>query len=205
MARLLMFTTLLLAIGSQVANAGVTYEVLRETKLPGIKRSLDVRLSERTDEAELRDIAMKLKALDPAAYERTFIVYYLPGMEPGAGGWATSHFNPKLEVKILGMSREQEDALTSKIDSRVLGTWASRGIMAAVVTIERSSKGLLMRQKFKDGSESQTLLKEAYEPQPGKRYHYKEGSSFGEHVRINQAGDLEFWDKDGLISTAKKR
>jgi hypothetical protein len=205
MARLLVFATLLLAISGQDAKADLTYEVLRETKIPGIKRSLDVRLSERPDEAGLRDIAMKLKALDPAVYERTFIVYYLPGMEPGAGGWATSHFNPNLEVKILGMTREQEEALTSKIDSSVLGIWASRGILAAVVTIERSSKGLLMREKFKDGSERQRLLKEAHEPQPGRRYHYKEGSDIGEHVRINQAGDLEFWDEDGLISTATKR
>ncbi len=62
-----------------------------------------------------------------------------------------------------------------------------------------------MRQRFKDGSEHETLLKEPHEPQAGKQYHYMEGSTFGEHLRINRAGDLEFWDQDGLISTAKKR
>lgn len=205
MARLLLFTILLLAIGVRLASADVTYEILRDTNVPGIKRSLVVRLSERVDEAELRKIAMKLKALDPQPYQRTFIGYYLLGMVPGAGAWATSHFNPKLEVNIFGMSREQEDALATETDSRALGTWADRGIVAAVVTIERSSNGLIMRQRFKDGSESETFLKEAYEPQPGKRYHYKAGSSTGEHIRINQAGDLEFWDQDGLISNAKKR
>jgi hypothetical protein len=35
-------------------------------------------------------------------YERVFICYYLPGMEVGAGAWATGHFNPELEVKVLG-------------------------------------------------------------------------------------------------------
>jgi len=205
MARLLVFTTLVLALASRVASADVTYEVLNESKLPRIERSLDVRLSGRTDETDLRDIALKLKALDSAYYKRTFIMYYLPPPAPGSIPWATSHFNPKLEVKIFGMRREQEANLASRATSPVLGTWASRGIMAAVVTIERSSKGLLMRQRFKDGSESRTLLKETHEPKHGKQYHYKAGSSFGEHVRINQAGDLEFWDHEGLITTAKKR
>ncbi len=131
--RLLLFTTLILSLSSRVAGAGVSYDVLHETKLPGIKRSLDVRLSGRTDEARLRDIAMELKARDSEDYQRTFIVYYLPGMEVGAGAWATTHFNPKLDVNILGITSEQQDALASKADSsRVLGTWASQGSLAAM-------------------------------------------------------------------------
>lgn len=34
-------------------------------------------------------------------FERVFICYYLPGMEIDAGAWATGHFDPELEVKIL--------------------------------------------------------------------------------------------------------
>ena len=203
--RLLLFTGLVLALSS-TAGAGVTYEVLTETRLPGIKRSLDVRLSDRAEEAALRDIAAELKARDPEGYERTFIVYYLPGMEPGAGGWATTHFNPDLKVNILGMTSEQLEALARKADRpQVLGTWIDQGIAAAIVTIERSPEGLVMRRSFKDGSEGKRLLKEQHEPQPGRHYHYKEGDAFGEHMRINRAGDLEFWDQDGLFRTAKRR
>jgi hypothetical protein len=64
---------------------------------------------------------------------------------------------------------------------------------------------LILRQRFKGGSELEVPLKEAYELQPGKQYHYKEGSDFGEYLRVNRNGDLEFWDQDGLIRTAKKR
>ena len=149
---------------------------------------------------------MELRARDSRNYERTFIVYCLPGVEVGAGGWATTHFNPELKVQILGMTREQEDALASKgKNPRAPGTWISQGIGAAIITIERSPEGLLLRQRFKGGSELEVPLKEAYEPQPGKQYHYKEGSDFGEHLRVNRAGDLEFWDQDGLIRTAQKR
>jgi hypothetical protein len=203
---LLFVATLVLAISSSVACADVSYEVIKESTLPGVKRSLDVRLSEPVDEATLRKIAMGLLARDSRNHERTFIVYYLPGMEVGAGGWSTTHFNPELKVQILGMTREQEDALASKGKyPQVLGTWISQGTGAATITIERSPEGLLLRQRFKGGGELAVPLKEAYEPQPGKQYHYKKGSDLGEYLRIDRAGDLGFWNQDGLIRTAKRR
>ena len=186
--RLLFITTLVLAVSSSVARADVSYEVIKESTVPGIKRSLDVRPSEPTNEATLRKIALELAGRDSPKYERTFIVYDLPGMEVGAGGWTITHFNPELEVQILGMTREQEDALASKgKNPQVLGTWISQGIGAAIITIDRSPEGLLLRQRFKGGSELEVPLREAYEPQPGKQYHQKEGSDFGEHLRVNRA------------------
>jgi hypothetical protein len=74
-----------------------------------------------------------------------------------------------------------------------------------VIAMNADHCDLLLRQRFKGGSELEVPLKEAYEPQPGKQYHYKEGSDLGEHLRVNRAGDLEFWDQDGLIRTAQKR
>jgi len=32
----------------------------------------------------------------------------LPGMEVGKGAWALSHFNPNLEVQILGFTGKNE-------------------------------------------------------------------------------------------------
>ncbi len=52
--------------------------------------------------AEIRKIAERLR--DERA-ERTFIVYYLPGMDVDAGAWASSHFNPDLEIRIYGREK----------------------------------------------------------------------------------------------------
>jgi hypothetical protein len=52
----------------------------------------------------LRAIATQLKNSDAHTYERTFIVYYLPGMEIGSLAWATSHFDPELQVRIIGVT-----------------------------------------------------------------------------------------------------
>lgn len=85
-------------------EAHVDYSILESHTIPGIKRSLDVRLNERVSELTLQRIALELKARDPRNYERTFICYYLPGMKVGSGAWAITHFNPNLEVEILEMS-----------------------------------------------------------------------------------------------------
>lgn len=47
------------------------------------------------DEIELAQIANKLHSQE---HENTFIDFYLPGMEIGAGAFATGHHNPKLKI-----------------------------------------------------------------------------------------------------------
>jgi hypothetical protein len=90
---------------------GVIYTIIRTEVVPGIKRSLDIRLNRTVSEEVLRAIATKLKNSDHGTYERTFISYYLPGMKVGSGAWATSHFDPDLEICILGVSTDQEELL----------------------------------------------------------------------------------------------
>lgn len=84
--------------------ADLDYSILSEHSTLNIKRSLDVRLSRKVPMATLRALAIRLRDADPTHYKRTFICYYLPGMKIGPGGWATSHFNPELEARIMGLS-----------------------------------------------------------------------------------------------------
>ena len=93
-----------------IPNGGI-YTIIRTEVVPGIKRSLDIRLNRTVSEEVLRAIATKLKNSDHGTYERTFISYYLPGMKVGSGAWATSHFDPDLEICILGVSTDQEELL----------------------------------------------------------------------------------------------
>lgn len=75
--------------------------IIREDVIPGQFRILDVRLNHTVDEDNLTILANLLRDADEMPYLRTYIVYYLPGMKSGDGGWATSHFTPDLEVKLL--------------------------------------------------------------------------------------------------------
>ena len=105
---------------------GKSFSILKKANEANIKGSIDVRLEEKVSKDFLNKLALKLKNDDPQKFDRLFITYYLPGMTPGAGAWATSHFNPELEVKILGTTIEEEKELKKKSESpsdKVLGEW----------------------------------------------------------------------------------
>ena len=86
-------------------------EVIETNRLATIKCGLTVRLSKKVSRETLRQLAIKLRANECKKYDRVFITYYLPGMTVGAGAWATTHFNPNLDVRILGMTVEEEKNL----------------------------------------------------------------------------------------------
>ena len=187
--------------------ADISYSVVDTDIIPSIKRSLDVRLNKKVSEDVLRAIALELKSNDSQTYDRTFIVYYLPGMTVGAGGWATTHFEPTLDVRILGITAQEEKALVTEptISGReVIGSWLDEITYAGSrITIYKEGGTLYMDWKFKDGS----ILKEEMVEKPttlGQRFDNKEGSGFGDHWIIDPDGNLQIRDNDGLISTANR-
>lgn len=187
--------------------ADVTCSIIDSDIMPGIKRSLDVRLNKKVSKGTLRAIALKLKAQDSRSYDRTFICYYLPDMEIGVGAWATTHFNPNLDVQILGLTVYQENTLKQLPDDpsrEVIGSWLDETpFIGNRITIFRQNGKLFMENTYKDGSSGK---KEIVEKLSGKKrtFRNKEGSSFGEFYSIDNQGNLQLWDKDGIISTAKK-
>lgn len=185
----------------------ITYEIINTYTFRDIKRSLDVRLNKKVSEKTLRAIAFKLKAQDPKNYERTFICYYLPDMKIDAGAWATTHFDPDIEVRILGLTVEQEEALNQLPDdpSRdVIGNWLDETLyMGRRITIFHQNDKIFMESVYYDGSSGK---EEIVEKLSGKDriFRKKERNSFGEFYLVDSQDNLQLWDQEGLISTAKK-
>lgn len=188
-------------------SADVTYSIIDSDIMPGIKRSLDVRLNKKVSEGTLRAIALKLKAQDSRSYDRTFICYYLPDMELDAGAWATTHFNPNLDVKILGLTAEQEESLKQQADDpsqEVIGSWLDeRPFVGNRITIFRQNGKIFMENTYKDGSSGKKEIIGKFSTS-GKKFEDKKENGFGEFYLIDNQGNLQLWDQDGIISTAKK-
>ncbi|NQT17375.1 MAG: hypothetical protein HQ582_31765 [Planctomycetes bacterium] len=185
----------------------VTYTIIEKNIVPGIKRSLDIRLNRKVSQDVLSSIAMELKNSDPNSYERTFIGYYLPDMKVGAGCWATTHFNPNLEVRVLGLTAEQERAFTQQRadpSREIIGSWLDESIGGAnVTTIFRKDGRLFMENTYSDGSAGTDELVETPSPD-GRRFDSKPDRGFGEYYLINSKGELQLLDQDGPFMTAKK-
>lgn len=184
----------------------VSYFIVDSDIMPGVKRSLDVLLNKKVSEDVLRAIAIELKSQDSREYDRTFIMYYLPGMTIGSGAWATTHFNPTLEVRILGLTAEEQDTITDEEvpdDREVIGRWLDESPLGNLITIFREDGKLYIKQKFKDGSSLKKELTEQQSPL-GRRFAETEVSSTGDHWVLDPRGNLQIRDSDGLIRTAKK-
>jgi hypothetical protein len=128
-------------------------------------------------------------------------------MEVDAGAWATTHFNPNLEVQILGLTAEQEKTLKQLPDDpsrEVIGSWLDETLhMGRRITIFRQNGKLFLESVYYDGSSGK---KEIVEKLSGKQraFRKKEGSSVGEFYLIDKRGNLQMWDEEGIISTSRK-
>jgi len=198
---LLITTFLLFPAVSAFAKSfqGVSYTIIEKTSMGNIKLSIDIRLEQKVSKGFLQKLALKLRQGEPIKYDRIFICYLLPGMTPGAGAWATSHFNPNLEVKIWGTTIEEEKALMSKpknSSGNIIGEWLDDSYGAKYTLIKRNGK-IIMICKYKDGSGSEDEM--IQKKQLGKlRFEEKEGNDFGEYYLIESNGRLAIYDNSGF-------
>ena len=185
----------------------VAYSIISDNDYRDVRRSIDVRLDKKVSAEALGTIARKLKNMEHKRYERTFIVYYLPYMEVGAGAWATSHFKPELEVRILGLTAEEEEktAREAKNTSRnVVGIWLDdRPYAGTTITIYRENEKLYVESKYKDGSGSTEEMTET-QSRIGTRLVEKGGNPHGEYFVLDKKGSLQIGDNNGIFLKYKK-
>ena len=192
--------------GSLTVPLDVSYSIISTNTVPGVKRSLVVRLDKKVSEGTLRSLALELKSQDSRHYDRIFITYYLPGMAVGAGAWATTHFNPDLDLRILGLTSKEEELLVAKpisANRKLLGRWLDESpYSGGSITIFREGEKLYIERNFKDGSIFKAKLVEK-KSSSGRRFNMAEGSRFGDHWILDFDGNLQIRDDDGLLAPAR--
>jgi hypothetical protein len=187
------------------SEASSNYKVIEDSRTGNIKRSVEIVLEEKLEEDDLRKIAEKIKRSDGRDYERTFIGYHIK-QKSDSGYWATTHYNPNLQVLILGLTKAAESSLSklepSSSDKKVVGTWLDDSIIESKIAIYYSKDGkLIFENIYSDGSTTIEMV-ESKDPR-GKKLEAARGNSFGEYYIINASNQLEFWGKNGNFYTAK--
>jgi hypothetical protein len=180
--------------------------IINEEAVPGVVRRLDVRLPRKVTEKELQAVALHLKGLARGEFQQTFIVYYVPGMEVGAGGWATTHFNPNLQVRILGTSEAEERELVGSPDSDpesdVIGSWLDdRPFVGTRITFYREDGTTYRERRYRDGSSDRDVLIETRVPR-GRKFETDPPSGRDYYLLVD-SGALELRDDEGLIAIAR--
>ena len=173
------------------------YEIIGRDRIGNTRCSFDVRLEERVPESSIRNIAEEIKRREAEECERIFIVHYLPGMEVNAGAWATSHFTPNLEVRILGQTVEQANSAPPLLDGEVVGRWRRDVLPAGWLTIVRRDDQLIARWDYTDGSNSENSLDESQLPDGRLRFEDQGENAFGEYYIVETDGRIGLYDEDG--------
>lgn len=181
------------------------YKIIEDTVKRDVKRTVEVELSSRMDEASLKVLAEKIYALSDVKVERTFIIYRIAGEGDGSG-WATTHYNPDLKIDIIGASASDYEKIknASISEGEVLGSWmVSRG-MDYKATVYKKDGQIYMREVYDIGALPEDKTYKLTKLDKGIKLQSESGKSFDEYFVVNQKGDLEFWSEDKNYYTAPK-
>ncbi len=182
------------------------YEIINSSRIPEIKMSIDVRLKQRVSQEALELIARNLFLENEGpSYDHVFITYYLPDMVVGSGAWSTSHFNPTLEINILGLTVEEEQVHQKrkyKTEERCIGKWVDEAL-PAIVTICHENDGLRMDWKLTRGNGAIIKMEVIENTVGGQvRFQEKKNNINGEYYVIDSQDNLNLYDNDGFIRKA---
>lgn len=183
---------------------GTKYTIIEKSNLGNIKGSIDIRLDKKVTKDFLQKFALELRKNESKKYKSLFITYYLPGMTPGSGAWATSHFTPNLVVEILGATIDEEKSLLNnknKSTGEIIGEWIDESLGAKYTLLKKNNK-IIMTRKFKDGSSSEKEMIQKTHSEK-RRFEEKKGNDIGEYYLIENNGSLGAYDNAGLISSMR--
>ena len=179
----------------------VSYPVINEWD-DAQRHGIEIRLNMKVSPAVLREIALEIKSHESRQHLRTFISYRLPQFDPSARDlvWATSHFNPTLEVQLNGSDLvDEQKARDQQLDFRgkILGPWFRESFCSIDYIFEDLGK-FKLAECFHDGNRSDSNLVEI--PSTiGRRFELKSGN---EQYEVDSYGDLRVYGFEGNMIEA---
>ena len=173
--------------------------VLEENRNDSLRKVVvNLNLREKISENELKKIAKKIRKFeDKDKYDKVWIFYFLEGTKENSGAWATTHFSPELEVKILGATAKEEEQSKEKINSvkgKIIGKWYEEQYTSSSIVIYKENGKIYAKTIFKNGQEMIENLEEK-KVDIGTKYFDKENGQ-GEYFIVLKNGDLGFFNKE---------
>lgn len=181
--------------------ASVTYRIIKDEHIKFPERDtryVDFRLNQKVSEDVLREIARAVMAKEP--YRRTVSFYYLPEtVSPVLDRpWASTDYRPKLEVRILGLTIEDEAMLRGlKIETAgdKIGSWLVEFQSGSHVAIIYEDNGPKLAMVYPGKNRINSPLVEL-PAAIGRRFQVHGSTEFHE---IDTAGVLRLVAADGRI------
>lgn len=175
----------------------LTFKIIKENINDSINKcNLDIELNRKVIEQELTNLANKLRGTR-TKFNKVWIFYTLPNMKIGSGAWATTHFTPNLEVKILGSTDKEEsntNNAANNLDGKQVGKWYEQQATSATYLYYEKDNKFFMKTIFKDGTSMEAKMNQK---KVGNGLQLTDPEdTHGEYYIISKSGELEFYNKD---------
>jgi hypothetical protein len=181
------------------------YTIISDEDVSPVRRAVDVKIYSKVTPEVLREIALKVKAREERPHERTAIFYYLPVDFAELSGlpWASSHFNPEVKVKILGLSKEDEDRLRSmKLEhkGKRIGAWLQDNQYKSLDLIYEVD-GVIKIAEIRSPTERSDSDMVEMPTTKGRSFRKVKGSN---HYDVDSFGNLRISNIEGQVISAAK-
>lgn len=165
------------------------------------KNQLEVEINQKLTEGQLATLAEEL--YNTKDKQRRFYIFYnLKDNENTLMAWATSHFDPELEIVINGSTSTEDNKMLNeaqKVQGNIIGIFNEKDYTFSLYTIYEHNGKTFIKTSFKDG-ESMDNEVEKVSSKNGIRYNYKEDVSQGEYFILNN-DVLEFYNSENKMFT----
>jgi hypothetical protein len=208
------------------------YSIIKTEEQLDQKFSIDIRLEKEYYKSDLARFAYFIKEeYLNKPYDYIFISYYLPGMKPGEGAWATSHFNPDLDIfltspfyddsrKVINIDNKRIKSDVEVFEgiakpSKIVGVWIqSENYLTFIfekngvpylnefeVVTKKPSKHYELITKTKNGK-TVYIIEELLNYKPISGV--KLIGEYTDYYTIESNGDLALYDDKGIIESYKR-
>lgn len=185
--------------------SSVVNTLLVEDRRPEWSAVIQVTLHRRASEAELTEVANLIRSkFQPT---RSVLIFYtLPGMRYADGAWALTNFTPSLDLKIMGLTDDQEAglrALPQPAGAKIVGVWFTTmpTLLNGRLTIYTLGGKAFYEWVYVDGSANRGPLTVK---KIGNQSRYDVNNADKEHYLVEPDGTIHVGDKTGVYVSVKQ-
>lgn len=175
---------------------GFFYNIIEDNSNNALeKNQLTVEINQKITEGQIATLAEELFNSKPK--QRRFFIFIQ--LQKTSGAWAISHFDPELEIQILGSTSQQEENAKANVveenNYEIVGKWREERYTSSNYIIFKKDSKIFIRTIYINGQTSDEELKEK-KNNYGIRFDYKGGGKNGEYFILNNDGNLEFYNSE---------
>ncbi|MDI1257110.1 MAG: hypothetical protein PSV16_13530 [Flavobacterium sp.] len=174
------------------------YEITADESNAAVeKNQLKVQLSEKLTVGQIATLAEQL--YNSKDKQRRFYIFYTLKTSGDVGvAWAISHFDPELEIKIMGATQAEENLSkknAGKVDGKILGMFYEEEFTSCSYTVYEKNGKFYVQTTYKDGGSNVNEMKKS-DVENGIKLEDINGNTNGEYYILTKENLLEFFNKE---------